>query len=330
MNFSTHMIEGWKRDTQTLISKGMTADAYICLSVADIAETSPKFLLPQGGDVGLSSITPEQMKYARNPYPTTVFEYTAHPPKVLHEGATPSLRRVVTVMTPSAMLAVGDHAPVVKTYLEHFFAGAETLFSAPADNGLVMLCSYFADVSKFWVSPITAVYVPWSAFDHSGLAKPTARLLPLPLMTEALEAGAKLDGKSSQETCLMFAKESMEDITIVLKALLCLNARNVKEVIVPAPDALNKKRKKFGKTPFFEYRVLDIFLGENLRKVASGNNKRARAGVEAWMKCANKLHAVRGHFKTRKTGIFWWSDFIRGSNAEGVIVKDYNLIGEAK
>jgi len=25
-----------------------------------------------------------------------------------------------------------------------------------------------------------------------------------------------------------------------------------------------------------------------------------------------RMHLVRGHFKTRSTGIFWWSPFVRG------------------
>jgi hypothetical protein len=119
--------------------------------------------------------------------------------------------------------------------------------------------------------------------------------------------------------------DSSYEVGVALSALACLNARNVKAIDIAAPAALNKKRAKTGKTPFFEYKVLDIFLGDNVRNVQSGSGKRVRAAVDNWIKTCKKLHAVRGHFKVRKTGIFWWSNFYRGRQSQGEIVKDYEV-----
>lgn len=40
---------------------------------------------------------------------------------------------------------------------------------------------------------------------------------------------------------------------------------------------------------------------------------------------AKRLHTVRGHFKIRKTGIFWWSDFWRGDAKSGEVTKSYEV-----
>jgi len=39
-----------------------------------------------------------------------------------------------------------------------------------------------------------------------------------------------------------------------------------------------------------------------------------------------RLHTVRGHFKIRKTGIFWWPHFMRGDPQKGAITKDYTVV----
>jgi hypothetical protein len=45
----------------------------------------------------------------------------------------------------------------------------------------------------------------------------------------------------------------------------------------------------------------------------------AEAGIE------RKLHMVRGHFKVRRTGVFFWNAFQRGNPALGFMHKDYEL-----
>jgi len=39
-----------------------------------------------------------------------------------------------------------------------------------------------------------------------------------------------------------------------------------------------------------------------------------------------RLHLVRGHFKRRKTGTFWWSAFARGDANVGVVDKTYTTV----
>ena len=38
-----------------------------------------------------------------------------------------------------------------------------------------------------------------------------------------------------------------------------------------------------------------------------------------------RAHFVRGQFKCRRTGIFWWTPFIRGDKALGFVSKGYEV-----
>jgi hypothetical protein len=78
-------------------------------------------------------------------------------------------------------------------------------------------------------------------------------------------------------------------------------------------DALNKAREKRGKKPlrFYTYVHLDHTIAEVDAKAHNGNSK--------------TIHLVRGHFKRRSTGVFWWrphlSGTVDGPQRAGYIVK---------
>jgi hypothetical protein len=38
-----------------------------------------------------------------------------------------------------------------------------------------------------------------------------------------------------------------------------------------------------------------------------------------------RAHFVRGHFKARKSGVFWWSPHARGDLSRGMVAKDYEV-----
>ncbi|WP_327211155.1 hypothetical protein [Rhizobium leguminosarum] len=94
-------------------------------------------------------------------------------------------------------------------------------------------------------------------------------------------------------------------VTQILSALILLNCRNaVTTERVPAPERLNKKRLKQKRAPIPEYRTVKVHL--------SGAAKRA------WSERGLSSSQVRdgafvvGHFKVRKSGIYWWGFHMRG------------------
>jgi hypothetical protein len=102
-----------------------------------------------------------------------------------------------------------------------------------------------------------------------------------------------------------------------LAVMALLNAKNgASSTFSPAPEKLNKARRKAGKPPLVEYHQLTLRIGPSERGAARG---------EASSREAMRAHTVRGHFKIRRTGIYWWRPFIRGDVASGFADKSYRL-----
>lgn len=91
-----------------------------------------------------------------------------------------------------------------------------------------------------------------------------------------------------------------------LPALILLNCRNaVAPERVPAPERLNRQRAKKGRPPVPEHVLVKIHLSPErrlARQAAGGGRAAARGGL------------VIGHFKVRKSGVWWWSPHWRGSH----------------
>ena len=92
-----------------------------------------------------------------------------------------------------------------------------------------------------------------------------------------------------------------------LSFLTVINSRNVIS-IGPETDMvkLNKSRLKKNITPLMSYREIRL----NISKI-----QRNRLG-EAYSSRDLQAHLVRGHWKLRKSGLFWWNPFVRGSIGE--------------
>lgn len=102
----------------------------------------------------------------------------------------------------------------------------------------------------------------------------------------------------------------------VLPALILLNCRNAVDIHhVPAPEKLNKQRAKKGRAPLMDHSLVKVHLSNTRKKVYESHGHSAhvaRGGL------------VTGHFKVRKSGIYWWSPHWRGSKAD-VKPRVYNV-----
>lgn len=119
---------------------------------------------------------------------------------------------------------------------------------------------------------------------------------------------AMLKIMSEQKVALMEA-DQMEDafrlfVNLILPGLILLNCRNaVRTEVVPAPERLNKQRSKKGKPPIPEYQFVKMHLTPRKKRIYDRqglSTKSTTGGI------------VLGHFKVRKTGVFWWDDHYRG------------------
>ena len=98
----------------------------------------------------------------------------------------------------------------------------------------------------------------------------------------------------------------------IITTLALLHSRNAAETEPVEPR--NKTRKLTGKPPLHSYRLVCIPARYQHRHgVSSDDPQQLRA------------HFVRGHFKRRKTGLFFWSAYQRGNPELGFAHKGYVL-----
>ena len=102
----------------------------------------------------------------------------------------------------------------------------------------------------------------------------------------------------------------------ILAVIGLLNARNAVEVEPIDYRKLNRARVKRGRAPLYEYKTLKIAHRQKRYVEGSG----AHNSYEPM-----RGHFVRGHFKTRKTGVYFWHPHARGSFERGTIAKEYQL-----
>lgn len=88
-----------------------------------------------------------------------------------------------------------------------------------------------------------------------------------------------------------------------------MNSRNAIEHRDVDLRALNKSRAKRGRAEFLPYRTTHLRLSQaQQRAFRAGAISREQAG----------RHWVLGHFKIRRTGVFWWTPFLRGDPAREI------------
>jgi hypothetical protein len=100
----------------------------------------------------------------------------------------------------------------------------------------------------------------------------------------------------------------------VTALIMMLNSRNAVELLPNDLSKLNKARKKRGKPPLLSSVTTRL-------QISARHAREQRAGTIS--REAARAHMVRGHFKIRKSGIYWWSPFKRGDPTHPVPRKEY-------
>lgn len=131
-----------------------------------------------------------------------------------------------------------------------------------------------------------------------------------PWMKEAL-----LNNKHSDFSKLMQADWGGE-IRYLFAMLGLFNARNVMEVQTVDKTEHNRKRAKHGDPPLCSHTLLKI-RAMHRRSFIGSRGKGTSADI--------RKHFVVGHWKARRTGLFWWNPHWRGTDAEGIVTHDYEV-----
>jgi hypothetical protein len=105
------------------------------------------------------------------------------------------------------------------------------------------------------------------------------------------------------------------EVQYIEAVLAMMNARNVSENKPVDNARYNKKRIKQGKTTLFDHHVITISMRQKQRMAPRDPSEGEHAEV--------RRHFVRGHWKVRSSGIFFWRPFIRGKT--GFVRKEYKV-----
>ena len=141
------------------------------------------------------------------------------------------------------------------------------------------------------------------------LEKPRDDMLIKPGATRGIGPLAMLQMKLGHETAMAKLVDVAQEVKPAIGMLILLSSRNcVSTHAVEPPAQLNKARAKRGRLPLVSYTNVSISLGRRDSRQASAH------GVSAE---DIRQHLVRGHFKIRKTGVYWWRNHIRGAAAAG-------------
>jgi hypothetical protein len=127
-----------------------------------------------------------------------------------------------------------------------------------------------------------------------------------PTMKAFVDAAAQSHNPEGVKLLMNAATKDIEGEAPMLRAaIMLLNSRNLAEYEPrPTPPKLNAARARRGKAPLLDYTHVRVRLSRGLA---------ARAGMAADARNPSRLHLVRGHFKIRASGVFWWSPFARGA-----------------
>lgn len=140
-----------------------------------------------------------------------------------------------------------------------------------------------------------------------------------PYAKSAIMSSAIRLGKEGFTRLILNCRYDVEgEANFILGALLLINSKNSISLEEQTFDKLNKKRVKTGKAPLHSYYDVQISL-------TKGQQNRLQSNGVAGPKM--RMHLCRGHFKVRKTGVFWWMPHTRGDVKLGKVNKTYTLTG---
>lgn len=293
--------------------------------VTSLLTKGEKYLLPENGDVGINinSVEPSMFQYVRPPFPITIFEYA-------DSNDVSAAEKARDEFFGTSVSGVAKSSKRITIVLDLESDMIAKLFGKAEKNSVMVIAANFIDEDKMWqITPIAGIiniknnepaeFKGTNGATYLGWDIEVFELFPKTIEMAVEKFGAEVKND--------FSRDLNDDLRIAVCALIASNCRNVEEISTTISAKLNKKREKNGKAPFFSYRILDIFL-KDARALPSGGGRRSAAIKAALTSPAIRLHGVRGHFKKRKTGIFWWRNHIRGDKAQGIVAKDYRVIKE--
>jgi len=160
-----------------------------------------------------------------------------------------------------------------------------------------------------------------NAADLAALEQMDRQVLPLSIRETIGEAGQSDFTAWDLEAAQRISRASdiswQNKIPLLRAFLIMMNCHNGTETFDADVARQNRARQRSGRLPLFEHKVIRLKL--------RGPERHALAASKGEQTTPLRAHLVRGHFKVRKTGVFFWSPFVRGDAKAGVIDHRYEV-----
>ena len=134
-------------------------------------------------------------------------------------------------------------------------------------------------------------------------------LVPLKNEIERLveiNMGRPLTDREREEMYAATMSDLETELNYALSMILLLNSKNAIEQEDVNNAKINRARQRRGKRPLKDQTKVTLRLSRVQKN---------RAGEAGQTREAMREHLCRGHFKVRKTGVFWWNAHVRGAGS---------------
>ena len=299
LNYSAHAIDDLLEGAKVFETPGDLAKLQSVITLRSMASKlrqSEKFLLPLNGDIlEVVGVRESYLDLLRLPYPITALEFPTDP------GRNGGARKCVVLAW------TGDEG----------IDDSREVFPLDEDEVAEIIqftVFYFSERQNAW-RPTPCTF--WFHRNHielqgTAITNGLGYVHSYPQLFATVYERFKDDPDGLEDEIHHELKIGMDAI---IEFCLTVNCENVQQTVIPASDALNKRRIERGNEPFDSYRVLTI-------PGAGHDSTNASTGTHA----SPRLHLRRGHLRRLATGkVTWVRHTIVGDGERGVAEKAYKV-----
>jgi len=295
-------------------------------AIASYLHRSVKFLLPNCAEmIDLRELRQVHVDMARPPFEVMALEASWILPDGLpgHKGAGHAApRRIALCLNMNREVAAA-------------FPATECFLDEPA-GGVVVIPIYWQADAAAWKVPLGGVFLPHQ--NPLSLYRPEEASLPTRLVNAPVEAMASgkplqqfrvapfallpewhawaVEQQGSAAVKAQIVQDCRDEVAMLLQTCCVLNCDNVASVERPASVALNKRRMRRGKQPFFSYRVFEV---DGATAASDGTGP---GGGTA----GPRTHVRRGHIRRLKEKLVWVrAAIVNAGSPDGLLHKSYRL-----
>lgn len=295
--------------------------------VIQLLRQSVKFYLPDNGDLfedGLRALP----AIFRLPYPVIAAEFRITKDAPEHQQPLAIRGEKLYTSTKRIALAIEINAENFDYFSWMLPQEKHELLTLDGAIAIISVC--YIDSTSEWIVPPYGIVIPCRKSmgtpsmeeiteDVWGGVPKGMKRLPIEMHPTYLKPEQTRQLEASNDTnhiLSIVAQDNHDEGRAILNLIEILSCRNVVTETIPAPIALNNKRKAKGKAPFFEYKVLMLSIPDE-----RSTKTHESSGTHA----SPRVHLRRGHIRRLPNKVIWVNSSVVGNRKSGIIEKDYSV-----